>query len=216
MKKSSEYQRRRFRSECREHPEIWELLVDELRELLYEDAMVSRMMLLSRRGIPAVAALDTDAEPIWEILRRARIAGLENAVKQKIGKLIREILESDKVGLKWTGSASYNSWIFSSGAKYRHPDWRPLYVHRKRDSDADEFCISRRKRLTDLNYSPDRPSSWIFYRRCMLQHELKYILDAQSLKDFEWDDHAVLTWSTLCRRVHSDGYVTLWRKLDRT
>lgn len=212
MNSQTTYQRRRFEPKDRETAELWDLLCNELWDLLNEDAMVSRMVLLSRKGIPAVAALDSDAERIWESLRVAKAAGLENPVKQKIGKMVREILESESVGLEWAGSARINSWIFSSGAKYRHPDWRPIHVHTLKDGNFDEFCVSRRKHLADLDKSPSTPSSWIYYRRCLMQHELEYVLDVENLEQFDWDENTTLTWKALCRRVRSESYKILWRK----
>ncbi|MCY4142886.1 MAG: hypothetical protein OXG08_04230 [Gammaproteobacteria bacterium] len=190
--------------------------IDELWGLLNEETLVSRMKLLSRRGISAIAALDTDAEEIWEILRRARAIGIEDPIKQATGKMVRRILESDEVGFVHVDNARVNSWIFSSGAKYRHPDWRPLYVHRNRDPRAaEEFCISRRKRLGELASLTGGASSWIYFRRCLLEHELEYILDAWSLQEFEWNDIAEeLNWRSLCRNVRSRGYIVLRRIRD--
>ena len=185
----------------------------ELWRFLNDDSTVSRMKQLSRRGIPAVGALDTDSEPFWEILRDARAIGLENSVKQRTGKMIREIMEGPNVGFVHRGNARINSWIFSSGAKYRHPDWRTLYVHRNSDPEADEvFCVARRKHLTDLDSSPEELSSWVYYRRCLLPHELVYILDCESITDFEWDEDTPMNWRMLVRRVHNEGYKVVWRR----
>ncbi|MCY3883961.1 MAG: hypothetical protein OXG24_03495 [Gammaproteobacteria bacterium] len=188
-------------------------LFPELLDYLSEDELVAKMILLSRRGVPAVAALDSDCEPIWRILRRARRRGIEDRTKQMIGHMVRQIMESDEVGLEWVGSARLNSWIFSAGAKYRHPSWQPLWVHRSRDGhDQERFCISRRKRLADLDTPPDDRSQWVLYRRCLMRHELVYILNVRNLGEVEWQDDDPVTWNSLGRRVRIEGFKILWRK----
>lgn len=173
--------------------------------LLNDDDRIGRMKLLSRMNVPAVLVLDSAAEEVWQLLDAARRIGLLDQIKQMIGHQIRQIMESE--GYEHVKNKPLNSsWIFASGAQYRHPDWNGFYVHRSRDvHTVERFCISDRRSLNDLSVPPDSPliaSDWTRYRRVCRPHELDFVLGAP-LAEFSWN------WRELCHEIRIEGYVVL-------
>ena len=194
-----QYNPGQFLSFYEKFPRLW--------DLLNSDEMIARMKALSRRGVPAVAAIETDAEPIWKILETARRESPKvfNQTKRMIGHMIRQVMESPQVGYRYVGTVSFDSWIFSSGGRYRDPAWgRWIYVHCSPNVHGrDSYCLARTKHLSNLEEQPNPgQSSWTYHRRCACQHELEFILDG-SLSD--WN----LTWEELCREIRETGYVLL-------
>ena len=195
MKKSPTYQPRRFAGLHRQSPQIW----DCLNELQF----VAMMKVLSRRGIPAVSALDLEAELVWENLELARSRGEENQVKQMIGHQIRQIMASEGFR-KVDGKPIRNSWIFSWGGVYVRPEWHSLYVHRNRDvGDPDTHCISKKRILLSLPNPPSNCAKWVPYRMCQTRRELNFVLEGNLDDDFGW------SWANLCHVVDSEGYAIL-------
>ena len=143
------YSPEKFRTTYEQFPELW--------DLLSSDEMIGSMKRLSRRAVPAIAALDTDAEPVWQVLEEARQESplLYDQVKRMIGHMVRQIMESPLVGYEHVRNVPFTSWIFSTGARYRDPAWRRwIYVHRNRDPVGEEmFCLAKTKSLSDL-YNP--------------------------------------------------------------
>lgn len=188
-----------FRPFYERFPHLWDLLTS--------DQMIARMKALSRRGVPAVAAMESDAKPIWEILETARRESprVFNQTKRMLGHMVRQVMESPQVGYQYVGTVSFDSWIFSSGGRYRDPDWRRwIYVHCSQDAHGGYvFCLARTKHLSNLTEQPiSRSSSWTYHRRCACQHELEFILDG-SLTD--WN----LIWEEVCGEIQETGYVLM-------
>lgn len=190
-----EYRPGRFTLVHDRYPQVWQTLNDA--------NVVARMKILSRRGVPAVSALDIDAERLWNVLEQARRSAEEVQVKQMVGHQTRQIMES--VGYQKIGSKPIRtSWIFTSGAVYRHPEWNRLYIHRIKESDGpDVFCIANKKRLTSLAKTPPQIARWILYRTFYTRRELNFVLNANLDNDLGW------TWKKLCRAIEIDGYVIL-------
>lgn len=175
------------------YPQIW--------HTLNEPGIVERMKILSRRGFPAVSALDLDARPIWNALEDARANGREAQIKQMIGHQIRQILEHEGY-IKVTSKPIRTSWIFSSGSVYEDPEWATLYISRNQDSlDPERYCVSSKRDVAALDDPP--PKQWIAYRMCRTLNELHYVLDADLNDAFGW------SWVRLCDSVDRDGYVIL-------
>ena len=195
-----EYDPGRYASLHDAFPLLWTVLNEEER--------VSQMELASRLNSPAVSVLDIGAEDVWEVLEAAKRLGLLNQVKQMIGHQIRQIMESR--GYEHVRNKPLStSWIFASGAVYRHPSWTMLYVHKKRLRSTDEnarYCVASKRSLSDLRIphdSPLVPSEWVRYRKVARRRELDFVMDAP-LSDFGW------RWRNLCDKVRADGFVILY------
>ena len=188
-----QYDPGRYRGIHKAFPQVWHALCDQ--------GVVERMKLLSRRRVPAIAALDIDAQQVWTVLENARDLGKEDQVKQMIGHQTRQIMESEGF-VKSVGKPIPNSWIFTWGMVYRRPEWRWLCVHRNKNRE-DQYCVSVKRRLSSLRHPPVSCSKWTFYRMCATKRELNFVLAANLEDDFGW------TWRSLCREVRENGYVTL-------
>lgn len=187
-------------------PGRFALIHDQYREVwrfLNNPEIVERMKILSRRGVPAISALDIEADPVWRALNAARHVGEEDQLKQMIGHQIRQIMESQ--GYRKTGGKQIRtSWIFTWGSVYQHPEWRRLYVHKNRDyAHSAAFCVSGKRQLSALQNPPPNSSTWIPYRMCHTRKELNYVL-AGNL-----DDDFGVSWTNLCDAVSEDGYFLL-------
>ena len=165
---------------------------------LNDPCVIARMKMLSRRGVPAVAALDIDAEIIWQELRNAAAMGFADRVKQMIGHQVRQIMTRE--GYRKTSVKPLpTSWIFASGAVYRLDAWRTVYLHRNRDVDSEHpYCVTNRRRLPSSLY----PEQWVFYRQCSMQHELEFALN-EELSEYDW------SWTNLCDEVQDNGFTIL-------
>lgn len=195
MKKSTRYRPGRFASLHKQYPRIW--------KALNEPQCVAMMKILSRRGIPAVSALDMEVELVWENLELARSRGDENQVKQMIGHQIRQIMASEGFR-KVDGKPVRTSWIFSWGGVYVRPEWHSLYVHRNRNiGDPDTHCISKKRILLSLPNPPSDCAKWVPYRMCQTRRELNFVLEGNLDDDFGW------SWRNLCDTINENGYVIL-------
>ena len=197
MSSTIKYRPGRFAELHRQYPQVWRWLCDP--------GMAERMKALSRRGLPAVTALDIDAEPVWSALEVARDHGEEDQVKQMVGHQIRQIMEFH--GYRKYGSKRiWTSWIFASGSVYRHPEWRRLYVHRPRYPDnVERYCVAAKRKLSTLPNPPSNCSEWVPYRMCRTRSELNFVLQGNL------DDDFGLEWRNLRREVADRGYVVLER-----
>ena len=202
--KKIEYQPGRFAPLFEKYPELW--------DLLRRKTTVTRMKEDSRHGRPAVVALDSESEEIWEVLDRATEAGDYDAVKQMIGSMTKQSMQAEGYKIiPGPPRAITSSWIFASGARYRHRDWKTLYVLRSRNHrKAREYCISKKRRLGQLNEGfPERCADWTNYRKCRMKHELERVLRG-TLESFEWDvDTIDKSWESLCKAVKENGFVIL-------
>ncbi len=192
---STTYRPGRFTSLHKQYPQIW--------EALNEPQFVAMMKILSRRGVPAVSALDMEAETVWENLEIARSRGDENQVKQMIGHQIRQIMSFEGFR-KVDGKPIRTSWIFSWGGVYVRPEWHSLYVHRNRNiGDIDTHCISKKRILMSLPIPPSNCAKWVPYRMCRTRRELNFVLEGSLDDDFGW------TWKNLCQAIDTEGYAIL-------
>ena len=173
-----------FAPEYRDFPEI--------PEFLEQPETIAKMRILSQHGSPAIYVFEIDAERAWPAFKRAKEESSSrlSRTKQMAGHAAAQVMEAE--GFVQVGEKRFSSWLFTSGATFKDPDWRRwLYVHRNReDAVPQRFCIARRKRLTDLHEPPDGCSQFVFYRRCSQQEELEFVLDVQ-LADIGW------TWARL-------------------
>ena len=192
---SISYRPGRFARLHEQYPQIWEALI--------EPQFIAMMKVLSRRGVPAVSALDMEAELVVKSLETARLRGDENQVKQMIGNQIRQIMASEGFR-KVEGKPVRSSWIFSWGAVYVRPDWYSLHVHRNRNiGDLDTHCISKKRILLSLQHPPSNCAKWVPYRLCQTRQELNFVLEGNLDDDFGW------SWRSLCETVDLNGYVIL-------
>lgn len=161
------------------------------------------MKILSRRGIPAVSALDINAEPVWTALMAGRELGETDQIKQMIGHQVRQVMEIE--GYRKVGSKPIRtSWLFTAGSYYRHPEWFRLFVHKNRDlGDPEGFCIASKRQLGALLNPPPNSSKWVPYRVCYTRSELNFVLDANL------DDDFGLSWLELREKVDDQGYFVL-------
>lgn len=177
------------------YPVIWEFLNDPI--------VIARMTAISRRGLPAILVLDSEAETIWRELRLARQMSQFSELKQMIGHQVKQVMEScgyRKVGVK----PITTSWIFSSGSVYRDPAWHDLYLFRERNlSDFFQFCIAKKRRLSSLPNPPAHQKKWAYFRKCSMLHELEFAMDSDLYEDFGWH------WRDLYTEVEHQGYVIL-------
>lgn len=195
MSDTPEYRPGRFAGLHDQYPQIWKFLNAEV--------VVSRMKILSRQGVPAVSALDIEAEVVWDALASARHRGQEDQVKQMIGHQIHQIMVSSGF-LKDGGKSIRTSWIFGYGGFYQDPEWHRFYVHRNRDQDNPEmYCISSKRQLPTLPNPPPNCYQWVPYRLCCTRRELNSVLDGNL------DDDFGKNWQELQRVVGEQGYVIL-------
>lgn len=190
-----EYRPGRFAFLHSEFREVW--------RFLNSPGLVERMKILSRRGVPAISALDIEAIPVWDALNSARPIGAEDQLKQMIGHQIRQIMESQ--GYRKTGGKQIRtSWIFTWGSVYQDPEWRGLYVHKNREyAHPAAFCVAAKRQLSALQNPPPNSSTWIPYRMCQTQKELNYVLDGNL------DDDFGISWRNLCDAVNKEEYYLL-------
>lgn len=195
MSDTPEYRHGRFVELHAQYPKVW--------EFLNTLGIVERMKILSRHGIPAVSALDIEAEVVWDALKIARERGQEDQLKQMIGHQIHQIMKS--VGYRKIGGKPLRtSWIFTYGSFYRHPEWHRLYVHRNRDlGDPEAYCIAAKRQLATLETPPPNCSRWVSYRMCCSRDELNFVLDANL------DDDFGKNWQDLQSEVSERGFVVL-------
>lgn len=187
-------------------PGRFAFLHDEFREVwpfLNSPGLVERMKILSRRGVPAISALDIEAIPVWNALNAARPIGAEDQLKQMIGHQVRQIMEAE--GYRKTGGKQIrNSWIFTWGSVYQHPEWRKLYVHKNREyAHSDAFCVAAKRKLPALRNPPPDIFTWIPYRMCHTKKELNFVLQGNLEDDFG------VSWRELCDTVSEEGYCVL-------
>lgn len=190
-----EYHPGRFAGLHAQYTKVW--------EFLNTPGIVERMKILSRHGVPAVAALDIEADVVWDALKKARPRGQEDQVKQMIGHQIHQVMKS--VGYRKIGGKTLRtSWIFTYGSFYRHPEWHRLYVHRNRDLDDPEaYCVAAKRQLSTLPTPPPNCSRWVSYRMCRNRDELNFVLDGNL------DDEFGKNWQDLQSEVSERGYVIL-------
>lgn len=112
-------------------------LGSQLWSFLNSDSAVACLETASRLGKPAVEGIEED------LLRQFGAKVMDDRVKQMIGHMVRQVMESREWVLDQS-DVKVQSIPFTKASRYTRPDWVTLYAFRNA-ADASDVVISDRR-----------------------------------------------------------------------
>ena len=160
-------------------------LGQQLWGFLNEDQVIVRLETATDLGKPAVTGIE------GPLLCRFREKVVGDRIKQMVGHMVRQVLESRGYCLQQR-NVIINSALFSKGTRYSRPEWHRLHVFRNTE-DPPELCVAGTR---DTSALPPATAggSWRFIGSFSspLRGEIVYGLDTQEvLREINENGHAL-------------------------
>lgn len=147
--------------------DLWQFLTEEL--------TVARLETATDLAKPAVFGIEE------QLLQRFGNVVADDRVKQMIGHMVRQIMESKGYRID-RRDVTIASALFSKGTRYGRPDWQRLQVFRN-GSNARELCFADRRDTSKLP-PPENGGKWRFWASfaSILRGQIAYGVDVHAVR----------------------------------
>ena len=165
----------------------------DLWQFLNKELTVARLETATDLAKPAVFGIEE------QLLERFGNVVANDRVKQMIGHMVRQIMESKGYRIE-RRDVTIGSALFSKGTRYGRPDWQRLQVFRN-GSNARELCFAD-SRDTDKLPPPADGGRWRFWASfaSVLRGQIAYGIDVYEVRqEVAAQGHALRTLERITR-----------------